>query len=291
MLPVTYHHLVVTLPHDLNPWVQLHPEVIYALLFETVWATLSTFGADPKRLGGQLGMTTVLHTWGQTLSQHVHRHCLVPGGAFSDQGQWHPAKSTYLFPVRVLSRHIRGGFVSRLRQHLRDDRLPRLKDPAQIDAMLDILAATDWVVYSKPCLTHTETVVDYLGRYSHRIALSDARILSLDENQVRLDSKDYRDGNRHKVLTLSGEELLRRFLLHVLPKGFMRIRHFGFLANRCRAVRLAEIRTAIDVAQQPPEATADAESPAPFDDYPCPLCRQGRLRVTAFLAPKRLDGG
>ena len=226
VLPVTYHHLVFTLPHALNPWVQLHPEVIYALLFETVWATLYTFGADPKRLGGQLGMTAVLHTWGQTLSQHVHLHCLIPGGAFSPQGRWHPAKSTYLFPVRALSRHIRGGFVSRL--HMR----------------------------------------------CHRIALTDARILSLDDDQVQLDYKDYRNDNRHKIMTLAERGTPRRFLLHVLPKGFMRIRHFGFLSNRCRAERIKEIRAALNVAQQPWEASTEAESPAPFDGYPCPLCRK-----------------
>ena len=290
VLPVTYHHLVVTLPHELNPWVQLHPEVIYALLFETVWATLSAFGADPKRLGGQLGMTAVLHTWGQTLSQHVHLHCLIPGGAFSDQGDWHPAKSTYLFPVRALSRHIRGGFVSRLRQNLEAGKLPRLEDPAQYEAMLSRLMAADWVVYSKPCLTHTEAVVNYLGRYSHRIALSDARLLSFDENQVQLDYKDYRDGGRHKVLRLSGEELLRRFLLHVLPKGFMRIRHFGFLANRCRTQRLRQIRAAID-ATPPPQRTEDPNPPVPFAGYPCPTCRQGHLQITAALAPRRFEGG
>ena len=255
--------------------MQLHPEVIYALLFETVWATLSRFGADPKRLGGQLGITAVLRTWGQTLSQHVHLHCLVPGGAFSPQGRWHPAKSTYLFPVRALSRHLRGGFVSRLRQQIQDGKLPRLKDPAQIGALLDTLMASDWVVYSKPCLTHTETVVDYLARYSHRIALTDARILSLDDDRVQLDYKDYRDGSCHKIMTLASEELLRRFLLHVLPKGFMRIRHFGFLSNRCRAERIEEIRAAIDLTQQQPEPTADAESPAPFDGYPCPLVPEG----------------
>jgi len=265
--------------------------VIYALLFETVWATLSRFGADPKRLGGQLGMTAVLHTWGQTLSQHVHLHCLILGGAFSPQGHWHPAKSTYLFPVRALSRHLRGGFVSRLRQQIQDGKLPRLKDPAQIGALLDTLMAADWVVYSKPCLTHTETVVDYLARYSHRIALTDGRILSCDGDRVQLDYKDYRDGNRHKVLTLSGAELLRRFLLHVLPKGFMRIRHFGFLANRCRTQRIEEIRAAVDVAQQPPELTATSEHQAPFDGYPCPLCQRGRLRITAHLVPKRFNGG
>ena len=151
--------------------------------------------------------------------------------------------------------------------------------------------ATDWVVYSKPCLTHTDTVVDYLARYSHRIALTDGWIVNRDGDRVQLDYKDYRDSSRHKIMPLAGEELIRRFLLHVLPKGLMRICHFGFLANRCRAERIEEIRAAIDVAQQPPEATADAGHPAPFDGYPCPLCRKGHLRITAHLAPKRFDGG
>jgi hypothetical protein len=190
--------------------------------------------------------------------------------------------------VRALSRHVRGSFVSRLRQALQDGRLPRIGVPNQADGMLDRLMATDWVVYSKPCLTQTETVVDYLGRYSHRIALSDHRILAIDEDRVQLDYKDSRDGDRHKVLTLSGEELIRRFLLRVLPKGFMRIRHFGWLANRTR--RLAEIRAAID-APPPAETSADPEETRSFDGYPCPCCQQGRLRVTAILAPKRFEGG
>jgi hypothetical protein len=134
-------------------------------------------------------------------------------------------------------------------------------------------------------------VVDYLARYSHRIALTDGRIVNRDGDRVQLDYKDYRDGSCHKIMTLASEELIRRFLLHVLPKGFMRIRHFGFLANRCRAERLEEIRAALNVAQQPCEASTDAESPAPFDGYPCPLCRKGGLRITAHLAPKRFDGG
>lgn len=290
VLPVAYHHLVFTLPHELNPWVQLHPEAIYGLLFETVWATLSAFAADPKRLGGQLGMTAVLHTWGQTLTQHVHLHCLVPGGALSASGEWRPAKSTYLFPVRALSRHLRGGFVSRLRQALQDGRLPRVDDPKQVAGMLDTLMARDWVVYSKPCLTRTETVVDYLGRYSHRIALSDHRLLALEDGRVQLDYKDYRDGDRHKVLTVACEELIRRFLLHVLPKGFMRIRHFGWLANRCRTQGLAKVRAAIEAPPQ--EGTAeDRDEPTSFDGYPCPFCRQGHLRVGALLPPRRLTGG
>ena len=180
VLPVTYHHLVFTLPAVLNGWVEVHPEGVYALLFDTVWATLSAFGADPKRLDGQMGMTAMLHTWGQTLVRHVHLHGLVPGGALGADGRWHPAKSTYLFPVRALSRHYRGGFVGRLRRAVANGHLPRLTDPAEVDRVLNALMATDWVVYSKPCLARPETVVDYLGRYSHRIAPSDRRLLAFD---------------------------------------------------------------------------------------------------------------
>ena len=274
-------------PDTLNGWVEVHPQEVYGLLFETVWATLSAFGTDPKRLDGQLGMTAVLHTWGQTLVRHVHLHCLVPGGAITAGGAWHPAKSTYLFPVRALSRHFRGGFVSRLRRAFEAGQLPRLRDRAEVDRVLKALMGKEWVVYSKPCLGRTETVVDYLGRYSHRIALSDSRLLSFD-GEVSLAYKDYRDGDRRKVMTLTGEELVRRFLLHVLPKGFMRVRHFGFLANRCRARRLAEIRAALE-APPPQAAEAKAET-APFDGYPCPKCHNGRLQVTARLAPQRRDG-
>jgi hypothetical protein len=289
VLPVTYHHLVFTLPDTLNGWVEVHPEAVYGLLFETVWATLSAFGTDPKRLDGQLGMTAMLHTWGQTLMRHVHLHCLVPGGALGADGTWHPARSTYLFPVRALSRHFRGGFVSRLRRAFEAGQLPRIRDRAEVDRVLKALMASEWVVYSKPCLARTETVIDYLGRYSHRIALSDGRLLAFDGESVQLAYKDYRDGDRHKVMNLSAEELLRRFLLHVLPKGFMRVRHFGFLANRCRARRLSEIRDAL--AAPPPAPAAEAAAPAPFNGYPCPKCRQGHLRVIATLAPQRRHPG
>jgi hypothetical protein len=290
VLPVTYHHLVFTLPHALDGWVEVHPRELYDLLFETVWATLTAFGADPKRLDGQLGMTAVLHTWGQTLVRHVHLHCLVPGGARGGDGSWHPASSTYLFPVRALSRHFRGGFVHRLRRAWEAGKLARLREPAAIAATLDALMGSEWVVYSKPCITHTDTVVDYLGRYSHRIALSDQRLLSFANGEVELAYQDYRDGG-HKVMTLTGGELLRRFLLHVLPKGFMRVRHFGFLANRCRARRLEEIRAAL--AAPPPAAAPSgaAQKPPAFDGYPCPTCRRGRLRVIAHLAPLRCESG
>jgi hypothetical protein len=289
VLPVTYHHLVFTLPDSLNGWVEIHPKEVYDLLFETVWATLSAFGADPKRLDGQMGMTAMLHTWGQTLVRHVHLHCLVPGGALGSDGAWHPATSTYLFPVRALSRHFRGGLVSRLRRAYQDGRLPRITDAKEVDRILTTLMDTDWVVYSKPCLARTETVVDYLGRYSHRIALADSRLLGFDGESVDLSYKDYRDGNRRKVMTLTGEELIRRFLLHVLPKGFMRVRHFGFLANRCRMRCLTAIRAALAAPVPAPALTT--EPTAPFDGYPCPKCRTGRLQVTARLAPQRRGQG
>jgi hypothetical protein len=165
VLPVTYHHLVFTLPHRFNGWVQLHPEVLYRLVFQCAWHTLKRFGRKQKRLGGQLGMSAVLHTWGQTLIQHVHLHCLVPAGALTDDGLWKTLKGDFLFPVKALSRHFRGAMVSALRQCAEAGELSRVTRPGEIDRMLDALMAQDWVVYSKPCLNHTDTVVDYLARY------------------------------------------------------------------------------------------------------------------------------
>jgi hypothetical protein len=297
VLPVTYHHLVFTLPEGLNDWIERAPGRLYALLFESAWATLSAFGRDPKRLDGQLGATAVLHTWGQTLVRHVHLHVLCPGGALGDDGQWHPAKSTYLFPVRALARHFRGGFISRLRRAIKRGECPDVGDDADVRTRLDALMATDWVVYSKPVLTATDQVVDYLGRYSHRIALSDHRLQPGSDGQVRLKYKDYRD-NRHKIMDLDPQELIRRYLLHVLPKGLMRIRHYGFLANRCRRDRIPVIRQAIDRAAAAGEMERSSRArtaltpPAPKrESWPCRHCHRGRLWVLHTLPPQRDEGG
>ncbi len=234
-----YFHLVFTLPHRLNPWVQSHPEVVYRALFHAAWGTLDAFGHDPKRLGGQLGMTGVLHTWGQSLFQHVHLHCLVPGGALADDGSG--SRSGQLpVPGAGLSRHFRARFVSALRSAAKAGELAGI-DSGEVWALLDALMGEDWVVYAKPCLEHTESVITYLARYTHRIAMSNARILGLDGDNVHLRYRDYRDGE-HKTLLLEAPERVRRFLLHVLPKGLMRVRHYGLLANRCRVQRLAQIR-------------------------------------------------
>jgi hypothetical protein len=296
---VTYHHLVFTLPHALNGWVQLHPDILYALLFQSVWGTLKAFGEDPKRLGGQLGMTAVLHTWGQNLSRHVHLHCLVPGGALDQKQHWHASKSDYLFPVRALSRHYRGRMVSGLRKAQQQGQLKRVTRPGEIDEVLNALMSQDWVVYSKPCLTHTDRIIGYLGRYTHRIALSDARLLASKGDTVTLVWKDYADHNRRKTLPLKIDELIRRYLMHVLPKGFMRIRHYGFLANTCRVKMLRRVRKAIGEAQvgstdaiEPRNTASNAEGSGSteataFEGYPCPKCRVGMLRVIATLLPER----
>jgi len=251
LLPVRYFHVVFTLPHDLNGWMELHPDVLYRLLFKAVWTTLETFGRDPKRLNGQLGMSAVLHTWGQNLSRHVHLHCLVPGGALGDDGRWHAARSTYLFPVKALSRHFRGAMVRLLRRAWKDGQLQRVTRPGELDRLLDRLMAIEWVVYSKHCLEHAASVVEYLARYTHRIAITDARIVRVDADNVTLRYKDYADQDRHKTMTLEGPEFARRFLMHIVPKGLMRVRHYGFLANRCRKRKLACVRAALDEGEEP----------------------------------------
>ncbi len=294
ILPTAYFHLVFTLPHELNPWIQLHPEVIYSLLFQSAWKTLKCFGADKKRLNGELGMTAVLHTWGQNLSQHVHLHCLVPGGALSEEG-WHAAKGHYLFPVRALSRHFRGAMVSAIRRAYQQNKLHRINDPRQVDERLNGLMKKAWVVYTKSYLTQPQTIVKYLARYSHKIAISDTRLQQVNDEQVTFRWKDYRDKDKRKLMSLTGEEFIRRFLLHVLPKGLMRIRHYGFLANRCRKAKLATIRALIEQRQATENETSAVEKKSvngPNTTHcPCPKCKQGVLQVLAEIPARRIVGG
>lgn len=289
VLPVTYYHLVFTLPHQLNPWIAVYPKLIYGLLFAAVWQTLKTFGQDPNRLDGQLGATLVLHTWGQQLWRHVHLHCLVPGGALGKDDHWHPAKSTYLFPQRALSKHFRGNMVSRLRKAYEHGELPELSAKAVKD-VLDKVMATTWVVNTQPWLKQPETVINYLARYTFRTAISDARIRAIDDEGVTLGYKDYADHDKWKHLHLSGKELIRRFLLHILPKGLMRIRHYGFLANRCRQQKLAKIR---HILNQPPPDTVEQGEPEALH-WICPKCHRGQLQVVNSLNPNQqiqIEGG
>ena len=297
LLPVEYFHVVFTLPHTLNPLAQGNPRVCYGLLFQAARETLATFGDDPRHLGGEVGGLAVLHTWGQTLEQHLHLHCLVLGGALArDRSRWLPAKPGFLFPVRALARVFRGKYLAGLRQAFARGELrfagsvAGLAEPAAFAAFLATCRATDWVVYAKPPFAGPAQVLEYLGRYTHRVALSNDRLLSVDDDQVRFRWKDYAHGSRLKLMTLSAEEFLRRFLLHILPDRFVRIRHFGVLANRDRRAKLARCRQLLAVPPAPPPAPPEpvaalVQRLTGVDIAQCPVCRAGRLRIVAVFRP------
>lgn len=300
LLPVEYFHVVFTLPHTLNPLAQGNPRVLYALLCRAARETLAAFGNDPRHLGGELGGLAILHTWGQTLEQHLHLHCVVPGGALArDRTQWLPAKPGFLFPVRALARVFRGKYLAGLRQAFDRQALrfagsvAGLAEPPAFAAFLATCRATDGVGYAKPPFAGPAQVLEYLGRYTHRVALSNARLVSVDADQVRFRWKDYAHGNRVKTMTLPAEEFLRRFLLHVLPGGFVRIRHFGFCANRGRTAKLARCRELLTAgpseAPPVPETVASLMLRLTGVDLPrCPVCRVGRLQVVGRLRPGTL---
>lgn len=285
LLPVPYFHVVFTLPHTLNGWVQLHPEVLYRRLFEAVWNTLNQFGRNTRHLRGELGMTAVLHTWGQNLSRHVHVHCLIPGGVLTGSGEWHKAKSHYLFPVRALSRRFRGRMVSLLRVSANAGELYRVTNSGEVDGVLNGLMQQDWVVYTRHCLNQADTVVDYLARYTHRIAISNGRLLSIEGDRVSFRYKDYQDHGRLKTQWLEGQEFVRRFLMHILPKGFMRIRHFGYLSNRTRRQKLAVIRQCLLQPLQPESNRVNQESPR---CWPCLRCNDGLVHMVRQIPRFRI---
>ena len=296
LLPIEYFHVVFTLPHALNPLAQSHPRLIYRLLFQAAASTLTRFGRDPRHLGGDVGVTAILHTWGQNLSQHVHVHCVVTGGALAPDGtRWISARPGFLFPVRALAKVFRGRFLAGLRRAFDRDELhltgalAPLADPLAFGAWLAELREPAWVVYCKPPFAGPEHVLAYLGRYTHRVALSNDRLVALADSRVHFRWRDYADGDRVKVMELAVEEFLRRFLLHVVPDGFVRIRHFGLLANRHRATRLAQCRARL---AQPPAAPEPPESVRALmlrvtgiDIDVCPVCQQGPLRRIERLAP------
>lgn len=296
LLPVPYFHVVFTLPHALNPLAQGNPQTVYRLLFQAAAETLQAFGRDPKWLGGALGITMVLHTWGQNLNQHVHVHCLVSGGALSSDGKrWMAAKRGFLFPVRALSQVFRGKYLDALHRAFEQGELrfagqtTPLAPPKAFARLLAKLRAEDWVVYSKRPFAGPAQVVAYLGRYTHRIAISNERLLRFEQGTVHFRWRDYAHGNKTKTMTLPAEEFIRRFLLHVLPKGFMRIRHFGLLANRHRAEYLARARRALDAPPPLPRAAECVEvfltRVMGFDVHRCPHCQQGHLRLIGSLPP------
>jgi hypothetical protein len=267
---------------------QGNPRAIYALLFQSVSDTLIEFGENPRWLGGAIAATLVLHTWGQTLSQHLHIHALVAAGALAPDGHWITSRRGFLFPVLALSPVFRGKFLAGLKRLFLASTLKltgsnaTLADPIEQRHLYNALHESDWVVYAKRPFAGPGQVLDYLGRYTHRVAISNHRLVSCNDTEVRFRYKDYAHGNRRKVLALEPAEFIRRFLLHVLPTGFMRIRHFGILANRAKREKLAAARTALDhpsVAEPRPAESVEAFwlRVACLDIHQCPHCKAGRM--------------
>jgi hypothetical protein len=290
LLPVPYFHLVLTLPHQLNRLVLANQRPLLNLLFQAGAQTLLQFGRN--RFGGQIGFTMILHTWDQTLGPHFHLHCLVVGGALApDHARWIAGDSTFLFPVRALSKVFRGKFLDGLRSLLRRERLP--SDHEDLDRMLEELRRTSWVVYAKKPFAGPEQVLNYLGRYTHRVAISNDRILDFGGGMVAFAYRDRAHGDLRRTMILPAEEFIRRFLLHVLPRGFMRIRHFGFLANRAKAHALARCRALLGVEPPPPPQPASAAERilrlTGTDITRCPRCGHTLLREE--LLPQRPGHG
>lgn len=296
LIATPYFHVVFTLPHQLNALAQGNPRLIYRLLFAAASQTLLEFSANPRRLGGQIGATLILHTWGQTLTQHIHVHALVTGGALTGTGHWHSAKRGFLFPVKALSRVFRGKYLAALTGAFEHGQIrlsgstELLADLRQRRALLIDLATQPWVVYAKSPMAGPAQVLEYLSRYTHRVALSNERLLSVDEHSVRFRYKDYARASRSRVMTLEPREFMRRFLLHVLPRQFVRIRHYGLLASRGKRRALAQCRAALD--QPSPEPTPAPESVtafwsriAAFDLRTCTHCRVGHMVLVQVLAP------
>jgi hypothetical protein len=287
LLPVPYFHIVFTLPQQIGGLALQNAREIYSILFRAASETLLSIAADPRRLGAEIGFLAVLHTWGQSLHLHPHLHCVVPGGGISlDGARWIGCKKqSFFLPVKVLSSRFRNLFLIYLRKSFRAGKLKfhgdmtRLAHPAVFEVLCRQARRIEWVVFVKPPFGGPGQVLKYLARYTHRVAISNQRLLSMENDRVTFAYKDYADGNQSKVMTLSATEFIRRFLLHILPGGFVRIRHFGFLANRARGKKLALCRTLLGAT--PPDIPGKIE---PQTTKRCPACKIGRL-ILIGIAP------
>jgi hypothetical protein len=286
LLPVPYFHVVFTLPQQLAPLALQNKRVVYGILFQAVSETLLEVAADPKHLGAEVGLLAVLHTWGQSLQHHPHVHCVVPGGGLSpDHDRWISSNDHFFLPVKVLSRVFQGKFLARLKKAFRKGqlqfygRLAELRGKQEFNALLNQMYRCEWVVYTKPPFAGPEHVLRYLANYTHRVAISNHRILSVADGNVTFRWKDYAHGNKKRKMTLTACEFLRRFFLHVLPKGFVRIRHFGFLANRQRKDLLETCRRLLAA---PAVSTLTGTDPR-AEVVTCPVCHTGRMQIVERL--------
>ncbi len=294
LLPVAYYHVVFTLPAPIADIAFTNKAVIYNALFKAASEALLTIAADPKHLGARIGVTMVLHTWGSALTHHPHVHCIVPGGGVAPDGErWIPCRHNFFLPVRVLSRLFRRLMLQRLVAAHVDGALRFFGDHANLSdidvfrAFLKPLHRNDWVVYAKRPFAGPDQVLSYLARYTHRVAIANSRLVAFEAGRVTFKWKDYRrEGqDRYGLITLDGDDFIRRFLLHVLPDGFHRIRHYGLFANAARADNIALARRLLDAAPPAPPPTEPEAAPAP---KPCPCCGGRLILVEAFeRAPQR----
>jgi hypothetical protein len=288
LLPVPYYHVVFTLPQQFAPLAQQNKTLLYGLLFRTASETLLQIARDPEHLGAEIGFLAVLHTWGQTLQHHPHLHCVVPGGGLSpDHRRWISSGRKFFLPVKVLSRVFRGKFLAAVEQAFRkqqltlEGQLADLQSPENFTELLRAAARRNWVVYAKRPFAGPEQVLKYLARYTHRVAIANSRLISMTEGKVSFHWRDYAHGNRTRIMTLGAEEFLRRFLLHVLPSGFVRIRHFGLLANRQRSKLIGLCRVLLRA--DPPSVDP------PQRQQRCPFCEVGFLVVVERFTPAQLS--
>jgi hypothetical protein len=298
LLDTPYFHIVFTVPDQIAAIAFQNQTVVYDILFRAVSETLRTIAADPAHLGAEIGFLAVLHTWGQNLMHHPHLHCLVPGGGISPDGRrWVACRTGFFLPVRLLSRLFRGLFLHHLNKAFAAGKLNffsaqrHLHEPAVFQRALAPARDTEWVVYAKRPFAGPRQVLDYVGRYTHRVAISNSRLLSIDDGKVCFRWKDYRHGNRLGTMTLDASEFIRRFLIHVLPDGFQRIRYYGFLGNRHRARKLALCR---ELLAMRPAVTPAPHSPEDYRDRHealtgvslrvCPHCHLGTMLVVEVIA-------
>lgn len=301
-MPIEYFHVVFTVPSELNPLFIMNPRVMFTLLFRSVSETLVELADNPRHLGARIGFMAILHTWGQNLMDHPHLHCVVTGGGLSSDSRWISCRKRFFLPVRVISALFRGKFLDHLSASFEAGDLifpggiRHLKDPRTFEVFRKQFYHKKWVVYCKPPFDGAEGVLQYLGRYTHRIAISNNRILELKDGKVSFRWRDYSDGDKQKTMTVNAQEFIRRFLLHVLPHRYVRIRHFGILSNRNRKNDIALCRKILDggitVTKEEERRETWQEQMlriCGIDVTTCPVCKKGKMFIVEGLPPSRCN--
>lgn len=296
LLPVSYYHIVFTIPNELNHIALRNKKEVYNILFKASSETLLELGREQKYLGAEVGFISILHTWGQNLMEHPHIHTIIPAGGLSlDHGRWISSRKDFFIPIKVMARLFRGKFLAYYKKAYLEGRIKldgvteALTDPVKHQSLVNGLYGKNWVVYTKEPFSNPLSVMEYLGRYTHRVAISNRRIIRISDGKVSFTWKDYADRNKNKVMVLDGEEFIRRFLLHVLPANFMKIRHYGILSNRSRKTKLVKCQEIFRIKPQPLVKITWQElllKIKGIDINVCPSCGEGCMIRKEFLVPR-----